>query len=308
MILHGPVLGAALGTLFTLSTLVLGTHYRHNLPLVSMQSGALGFLGAIVHTVVARHALRTTTHAPGANAGLLLGTSLAAYTLMQRVPHDAVLTHFSPASTLPTSIGAILQERGTPLFVLGYLLVFAGIFVFPVYTVAVLTAAAAPVAASTGTWVVVATLCTAALSACVSANPAVRKRIGPVNMFVAASVFSAAASVVPAYMRDSTSGLVCGAAYGIGLGAVLALHVKVTTVFHGDKGVWLPDMSARAAMMMALAGGSACAGIIVSAIVMESVQNGVQIVACVAAGCLGLGGVLIALGRWRRCRRFYVAI
>jgi hypothetical protein len=308
MLLQGLVLGAALGTLFTLSTLVLSTHYRFNLPLVSMQSGAMGFLGAIVHTIVARQRSGTVRYVPAANAGLLLGTSLVAYGLMRRVEEDTPLNRFSSALKLPSSISKIRKERGTILFVLGYMLVFSSIFIFPVYIVAILTQSPSLITPQRGTWILATTFATAACSACISANPTARKRLGPVNTFIAACLFSSASSLVPAFIPSFRSGLVGGAAYGLGLGAILALHVKVTTVFHGEKVVWHPDMPARAALLMALGGGSAFAGILVSAIVIESMQNGVRIVACVTAGCLGLGGVMVAVGRWRRCGRFWVAI
>jgi hypothetical protein len=88
----------------------------------------------------------------------------------------------------------------------------------------------------------------------------------------------------------------------------MALHIKATTMFHGKRAVWHPDMPVRAAVMMALGGCCAFAGILVSAVIMERVHGGSKIVACVATVCLVLGGVLIAVGRWRRCQMFYIAI
>jgi hypothetical protein len=68
MILQGPVQGAALGTLFALSTLLLSSYYRFNLPLVSMSGGFMGFCGAVVHAVVARQGL-------GVSGNLIRGLS-----------------------------------------------------------------------------------------------------------------------------------------------------------------------------------------------------------------------------------------
>jgi hypothetical protein len=59
---------------------------------------------------------------------------------------------------------------------------------------------------------------------------------------------------------------------------------------------------------MALGGCSVFAGILVSAIIMEKLSNGPKIVACAASTCLVLGGALIAVGRWQRCRMFWIAI
>jgi ABC-type branched-subunit amino acid transport system permease subunit len=96
--------------------------------------------------------------------------------------------------------------------------------------------------------------------------------------------------------------------YGVGLGAVAALHIKVTTVFHGEKVVWRPDMPVKAAVMMLLGGLSALTGLIISAIVIENVESGVKIVACGSSGNLVLGGASIAFARWRRCRKLFVTI
>jgi hypothetical protein len=91
MLLQGPLLGAALGTLFSLSSLVLSSHYRFNLPLMSMQSGFINFLKAVVYTLVTRQGLQTRglghfSHA--ATAGITAGTLLTAHLLIRRVKED----------------------------------------------------------------------------------------------------------------------------------------------------------------------------------------------------------------------------
>jgi hypothetical protein len=309
MVFQGPLLGAALGTLFTLSTLVLCSHYQFNLPLVSMQSGSMGFAGAITYSMVARLGLGARGHfAPAATAGILLGTLLMAYFLIQRVREDDLPPH-TPVSqsemTLPKSPAKIIKEPGTACFISGYILIFFSIFTYPIYILITLTQ---PPTLNTTPWPLITTLATAALSACISANPRFRTRLDPVDTFTLAAIFAGAASILPAWMPNLPITLACSAAYGIGLGAILSLHVKVTTVFHSENVVWHPDMPARAAIMMALGGVSAFAGLLVSAMVMEGMDGGTRLVSGVAAGGLGLGGCLIAVARWRRCGRFYVAI
>jgi hypothetical protein len=315
VLLQGPLLGAALGTLFTLSTLVLSSHYQFNLPLVSMQSGSMGFLGAITYSMLARSGLglHTTGHffAPAATAGILGGTLFVAYLLIQRAKEDDLpLNTRTPKSKmiLPKSIHSIINEPGTVCFILGYILVFFSLFIYPIYIVLILTQPPALHPPNTGALFLIAILATAAMSACISANTAFRKRLGPVDACIAACIFAGAVSFVPAWTPNLPATLVCSAACGIALGAVLALHIKITTVFHSEKVVWCPDMPARVAVMMVLGGGSAFAGLLVSAIVMENVESGVKIVAGMAAASLFLGGVLMALARRRRCSRFYVAI
>lgn len=314
MLLQGPILGAALGTLFPLSTVVLSSHYRFNQPLVSMQSGLMGFLGAIIYTLIARQGLqvRGKGHfAPAATAAILVGTLLIAYTLIRRVkenelPPDAQEWHTN--MKLPKSVNKIWKEQGTIWFILGYMLIFFALFNFPIYISLVLTQPPAPLDSKTAAFVPIITLTTAAISACISANPILRKRLGPLNTFIASCIFAGAASLLPFFMPNLPIALPCGGAYGVSLGAIISLHLKVTTIFHGEKVVWHPDMPIRAAVMMVVAGCSAFAGLLASAFIIENVGGGMKIVASVAAGCLVAGGCLIAFARWRRCRNFWVAI
>jgi MFS family permease len=119
LILQGPLMGSALGTLFTWSTLVLSSHYQFNLPLVSMQSGFMGFLGALVYTLVAREALQTQVSghfAPAASAGLVGGTLFIATLLSRRVdagntPPNMRKSRFG--MRLSKSMGNIMEEKGT---------------------------------------------------------------------------------------------------------------------------------------------------------------------------------------------------
>jgi MFS family permease len=314
MLLQGPLLGVALGTLFTLSTLVLSSHYRFNLPLVSMQSGFTGFLGAVCYTFVARQGLQM--HGPGhfapaATAGIFAITLLAAHLLIHRVeenefPPDIPKSHSD--LKLPKSIGKIIKEQGTIWFILGYILVFFALFIFPIYITIILTQSPATNDPLTATFVPIITFASAAVSASISANPIFRKRIGLLDTFIASCIFAGAASLLPFFMPNLPVSLPCGAAYGIGLGAIISLHVKATTVFHGEKVVWHPDMPVRAAVMMVLAGCSAFAGLLASAFVIEYVASGVRIVASCAMGCMIVGGCLIAFARWRRCRKIWVAM
>jgi hypothetical protein len=314
LILQGLLLGAALGTLFTMSTLVLSSHYLFNLPLVSMQSGFMGFLGAVVYTLVAREGLQTQDSghfAPAASAGLIGGTLFIAILLSRRVdagntPPNMQKLRFG--KRLSKSMGNIMEEKGTMWFMCGCILVFFAIFNFPIYIALVLTQPPSHLNPDTASYALITTLITAATSASISANPVFRARLGPVDTFIASSILAGAASLLPAWMPTLPIALACGAAYGVGLGAIAALHIEVTTVFHGEKVVWRPDMPVKVAVMMLLGGLSALTGLIISAIVIENVESGVKIVACGSSGSLVLGGASIAFARWRRCRKLFVAI
>jgi hypothetical protein len=82
LLLRGLVLGGALGTCFTISTLVLASHYRNDVPLVSVQSGFAAFAGAVVYTVIARFASKMLVlAAPTAAAGWRMCTVEASWAL-----------------------------------------------------------------------------------------------------------------------------------------------------------------------------------------------------------------------------------
>jgi hypothetical protein len=300
--------------LLPLSTVVLSSHYRFNQPLVSMQSGLMGFLGAIIYALIARQGLgvRGKGHfASAATASILFGTLLTAYTLIRRVKENELPPNsqeWHSNMKLPKSINKIWKEEGTIWFILGYMLIFFALFNFPIYVSLVLTQPPAITDPKTAAFFPIITLTTAAISACISANPILRKRLGPLNTFIASCVFAGAASLLPFFMPNLPVALPCGGAYGISLGAIISLHMKVATIFHGEKVVCHPDMPVRAAVMMVVAGCSAFTGLLASAFVIENVEGGMSIVASMAAACLVAGGCLIAFARWRRCRNFWVAI
>jgi hypothetical protein len=312
--LQGPLLGAALGTLFTLSMLVLSSHYQFNLSVVSMQSGFVGFLGALVYAIIARQGLQARGNgffAPAVSAGVLAGTLSIAFLLIRRVDAGNTLDNMRKLRSgmkLSKILGETMKEKGTIWFILGYILVFSGLFIFPIYITLILTQPPSQLNPDTASHTLISLLATAAISASTSANPVFRKRLGPVDTFVASSILAGAASLLPAWMPTLPVALGCGAAYGVGLGAIAALHIKVTTVFRGDGGNWPYDMPVKAAVMMLLGGGSAVTGLVVSGIIMETVAKGVQIVASGSSVCLILGGAFVAFARWKRCQRFYIAI
>jgi hypothetical protein len=316
VVMQGAVLGAALGTLFTISTLVLATHYKSNLPLVSMQSGFASFTGAVCHTVLARQSFRTQISGVGgfaqaASGGLLGGTVLVAYLLMKRVkPDDGKpwTTRYQLKMQLPKDFVRDLVKEGTMWFVLGYMLIFFGIFIYPLYIVLILTQPPALYFPDTGTIALLATLSTAALSGCVSANEHVRKRLGPVNTFIAAAIFVGAVVLAPVRMPRLYVTITLGGLYGLALGAVLTLHIMVAAVFLSPNKMWQDDMPARVAIVMALGSISAFAGIIALASVMEMYENGLDIALRVAGGCMIGGGSLIAAVRVWRWRKFFYAV
>lgn len=309
MLLQGPILGAALGTLFSLSTLVLSSHYRSNLPLVSMQSGSMAFFGAIVYTLVVRQGLQTRGlghFAPAATACILAVTLLVALLLLHRVQQDE--RPADPHAKLTESNAKMGKEKVSIWFVSGYAFIFMAIFVFPMYITLSLTSLSTHLDPDTASLVPITLLSTAAISACISANPFFRARLGPINTFIASTLLASAAILVPFFMPMLYAAVPCSSIYGIGLAGIIVLHIKVSSMFSSGAVLYHPHMPVRVALMMILAGCSAATGLLASAVLLEYMENGAKIAASGAAACLVLGACLIAVARWRRCRKFWVAI
>jgi MFS family permease len=267
LILQGPVLGIALGTCFTISTLVLATHYRNDVPLVSVQSGFAGFAGAVVYTVLARFSFQgATTTSSGAlahvyNGGVMGATLLAAFFLLVRLRFDGEKSwteRYKLHLCMPK--GFLQDVRGEGMwFILGYLLVFMGVLVYPVYVVILLTQPPGLFFPDTATYAILAMLGVAAMSGSVAANVRALRKVGPVNTFAAASVLAGAICLAPVSYPRLCVVVPLAALYGLALGALLSLHMIVAATFLSKKvqGGWDDDMPARVAIIMALAGLSA---------------------------------------------------
>jgi hypothetical protein len=308
LLLRGLVLGGALGTCFTISTLVLASHYRNDVPLVSVQSGFAAFAGAVVYTVIARFAFQDVGLGGGLayvySGGVMGATLLSAFLLLVGLKsEDEELWTQRYKHHLCMPKGFLQDARGGGMwFILGYILVFAGVLVYPVFSVVLLTQAPGLFFPDAAAYGILSMLGVAAVSGSVVANLRSLKKVGAVNIFVAASVLAGAiclASVL--YSRLYVVVLFAGA-YGVALGAILSHHMIVAAMFLSKKveGRWEDDMPARVAIIMALAGLGAFGGIVGAAALLEGNKNGEKVVIKVAGACMIGGGLLIGFARmWR---------
>jgi hypothetical protein len=308
LLLRGLVLGGALGTCFTISTLVLASHYRNDVPLVSVQSGFAAFAGAVVYTVIARFAFQDVGLGVGLayvySGGVMGATLLSAFLLLVGLKsEDEELWTQRYKHHLCMPKGFLQDARGGGMwFILGYILVFAGVLVYPVFSVVLLTQAPGLFFPDAAAYGILSMLGVAAVSGSVVANLRSLKKVGAVNIFVAASVLAGAiclASVL--YPRLYVVVLFAGA-YGVALGAILSHHMIVAAMFLSKKveGRWEDDMPARVAIIMALAGLGAFGGIVGAAALLEGNKNGEKVVIKVAGACMIGGGLLIGFARmWR---------
>ncbi|KAB2110253.1 hypothetical protein AG0111_0g1261 [Alternaria gaisen] len=246
LLLRGLVLGGALGTCFTINAGLGGANSGSGLAYV--YSG--GVMGA---------------------------TLLSAFLLLVRLkPEDEELWTQRYKHHLCMPKGFLQDAKGGGMwFILGYILVFAGVLVYPVFSVVLLTQAPGLFFPDAAAYGILGMLGVAAVSGSVVANLRSLKKVGAVNIFVAASVLAGAICLAPVlYPRLYVVVLLAGA-YSVALGAILSLHMIVAAMFLSKKveGRWEDDMPARVAMIMAPAGLGAFGGIVGAAALLEGNKN-----------------------------------
>jgi hypothetical protein len=261
-----------------------------------------------VYTVIARFAFQDVGLGGGLayvySGGVMGATLLSAFLLLVGLKsEDEELWTQRYKHHLCMPKGFLQDARGGGMwFILGYILVFAGVLVYPVFSVVLLTQAPGLFFPDAAAYGILSMLGVAAVSGSVVANLRSLKKVGAVNIFVAASVLAGAiclASVL--YPRLYVVVLFAGA-YGVALGAILSHHMIVAAMFLSKKveGRWEDDMPARVAIIMALAGLGAFGGIVGAAALLEGNKNGEKVVIKVAGACMIGGGLLIGFARmWR---------
>ncbi|KAI8935428.1 hypothetical protein NX059_008006 [Plenodomus lindquistii] len=320
LILQGPVLGSALGTLWTISTLVLASHYKANVPLVNMCCGFAGFTGAAVYTAVARWALVAPASekkgwAQTISGCVMFGALLIAYLLMQRVKEDVLkgwTRHYQLRLKLPSRFPRDLRRPSTMLFFFGYTAIFFSIFIHPIYIVLILTQppTSKPPERGTVTWLV--SLGCAACVACLSAHAQVRRRTGVVNLFACSAMLAGATVLAPIRTSQAYINLSIAVIHGGTLGALFPLHIMVAAMFLASEvqegKPWREDVPARVALVMAIAGMCAFVGIITASALIENLDHGVDIALRMAGAGLMSGGMLVATARFVKWRKFWYAV
>jgi hypothetical protein len=340
ILVQGFGIGISLGVLYSMGSLVLSSHYKYNYPLTSMMSVSAGFLGAVMYTCIT---LRLV-YSPGLlKTAYILNATLTTITLcivclfIKRSDVTFPTTTFkvTPIKRIiiiktrnydvlkrvipPPGHRNPLLESGTWLFSLGYLLTFAGVFIYPVYSILLLSNSPSHTFPATPTWHLTITYAFAALAAPYAANRRLRTTLGPVNTFISATLLAASCILVPVWLPYPSITLAYDILYGIALGAIISLHTKVLSVFHWSTFSHYDDMPARAAVVQTVAGTFVAAGMMWTGwvvdhtsekgrLVFKDVELGFGVAGTVAAYTMLAGAVLMAVGRWRRCPRIYIAV
>ncbi|KAF1832229.1 hypothetical protein BDW02DRAFT_17076, partial [Decorospora gaudefroyi] len=215
VLLQGVVLGTALGTLGTLSTRVLATHYKGDVSLVSSQSWSLGFIGAIVYTLLAQQFSES-------GPAVLGSTLLTAFLLLSRA---AVGGRPRPATTLVSGPTSFFHDvrcvRGLLWFLVAHALIFLGLFIYPIFAPTLFPNPNQP------NIELLTCFCTAAICAPLSA----RNRMNTTRIFATASIFAGAIALSPIFYPRLYVRVPLAGAYGGALGAVVCLDGRVVGRF-----------------------------------------------------------------------------
>lgn len=250
LVLQGIVIPSGLSLLATLSTIRLAKHYKHNIPLVSMQAFTPGFLGGAIYTTIARQGLKVRGgYAQGASAGVMLCTLVLAWWM---IPPSLPLS--LPLLPLPSSSSHLYlrhRHRRNPktrpqnkakslsnlLLTISYLLLISAILIPLTFTSLLLTQPPTLLPPSTSTLTLIATLLSASLSACLAPHPRITRSINPINAFSLAGILSASAILVLFY-QPANQWVVFGASgvYGVCLGVVLVAQGVVVSSVYGSEG------------------------------------------------------------------------
>ncbi|KAF2020945.1 MFS general substrate transporter [Aaosphaeria arxii CBS 175.79] len=312
--------GFFLGSLATSGILCLATHYRNNLPLTSMICTNAGFLGAITYTMISYMCVERPSkwvNAQYINISLLTPTLVIASLLLKPNP-----TYAHPQPLRPLPLKRYLTSRTTICFTLGYWLISTTLFVWPTTYLLLHSPSHSP---STSPLHLVlaltATYATAFISASIVTSPYVRRSVGPVNTFVAASLVAAACYLTPAWMPGNMIVLLPSTIiYGACLGPLVVLGVKVVSVFEGGGGGKEGGEEDRRTMpgfiagVQTGAGGSAGLGVMVAAVVVRAWDEGqggigFRVLGSGAVVLTVVGCLLLGCARWERGgRRFRIVI
>lgn len=312
LLVGGVVHGLALGALTTAGLLVLGTHYKNNIPLVSMIGSAAGFIGALVYTGVAYQFLPNFKDdlASYANTAITVLTLAPACYLPKQMKHYKTVNLFKTDVKTPPRPPSSFKSKPALLSLLGIWLISFGTFVWPTYLILQLSNAPALVFATEATRQLFVMYSLAIPSSIIATLPWLRYRLGPVNAFICAAAMVGICYFNPAWMPFQVIAWFHSPAYGICLGVMMALYFKVVytvTMFDRPKGSPLCHFDVGVAL--GGVGLAAAAGVLVMGLLADFVEAGLRWGMTVTGGVMMVGAACLLWGRLEGTgRKFYYAV
>jgi hypothetical protein len=289
---QGVLTGAGLGVLGAVSMRVLSAHYKYNITAISTLCVSAGFLGAIAYTALTWMTLRLDN--PRLTYGLTL--ILLSLTLLPTL----LLTKPS-TNTQPLHRRAPLpRKRWRALLILAALpLTLTLATILPFYTPLLAALQPGPHRADTGPYIVLTLFFTALITSALV--PHLLDRFLAQTLFGAACTLAGVAAVPLVWMRRLEVAGPCAALYGVGMGVLCTLWLKVVVECLEEGGM---RDSRGVGVLAAMFGVWAAGEVVCGAAVLQGVGRGVEIGLGAVAACLALSGLIIwaegGVRNWRR--------
>lgn len=316
------ITGLCLGFLRSMTLRCLASHYNGNTAEVSTQSGAAAFLGALVHSLVAWSFLRMDNYKglawthfyivlftlPPTVGGLFPARDQESTegNISKRDPQIPRLMHRKSTRALQSLPGKFgIQKKfsldiiGDCLLLAGLFLVFAHVFVWPIFFPLLLPSRPLYEYPDLAAYWLLGTFGAGALTAAFSARPWPRRGLGVVNTFTTAAILAGSLLIIAAWVVNFWVWGVISILYGICLGPLLALHRKVF------------DLLCKYWTKMRLfpfgLGVVAFGGVSVAGLMIQNLGSG-SVALTVSGVVMLLGGCCMAIGRWLKYPTKYVVI
>jgi hypothetical protein len=293
--------GLALGALASLGVLALGTHYKNNIPLASTIGCAAGFMGAVVHTGVAYAFLANSKHTYAYIASTVINavTLCPAAMLIKRNSYYARLGFLKTKEKKVERPSSSFKNKSSLLSIVGLWLISIGLFVWPTYIILQMSHTPSKIYPVEATTSLLLMHGCGFVGAILGPLPFFRHRLGAVNIFICASFIAAASYVDPAWIPSKTIAMCHAPIYGLCLGVLLSLLVKVFyTITQFNRPEAGPPCHFDVGICLIGTGVSAALGIALVGLMMDMIGDGLRLGLTAVAGIMFCGTVCLAVGRF----------
>jgi MFS family permease len=308
MLGRGIFQGLGMGTLATMGTLCLASHYRNNIPLVSMMGNSVGFIGALVYTSVA-YVYFQEIYQMDFNKACYIDVSIAGSTLLvATLLIKRHKTHWKLKIDDHNGLSTLVQDPAASMFVLSFWILFFGLFSWPTYSVLWISSAPGQTWPTEATTRLTVALIIGMVVSSMVTSTWLRSRFGTVNTLICACHLIGIYYINLAVMPWPAISYPCTALFGACLGSILSLYTNgISVMIAKDKRQAINVVSLAVALIGA--GTFAAAGILVTAAVVDNGTVGFQSAMVINGVVCVVGGFVMGSARLQKTgRKMYVAI
>lgn len=317
------LVGLCLGFMRSTTLYCLASHYNDDIAGVSMQSGAASMAGALVHSLVVWSYLRVHEYRCMAWAAFYIVLFTLVPTLGGLFPatmqeNTGIDNPKRPGISIPrlghrkstqttqsqlgrnsTQVNSTLSNIGDYCLLYGYSLVFAYMFVWPIFFPLLLSSRPIYAFPEYTTFWLLGTFGAGIVTAAVFARAWPGRELGVMNAFTAAAIFAGCLVIIAAWLVDFWSWGLVSVMYGLCLGPLLALHRKVFEL--------ICRYQRRVRFLSAGLGVVAFGGVSITGLMIQASGNG-SIALTISGAMMLVGGLCMGLGRWLKYPTKYVVI